>query len=168
MRYSMDRLTLHQGAGFKLIFMEAQMSDPELLTRGKLAGRGGVNIATIRYYEKRGLLPAAPRSRAGYRLYAGDALRRLHFIRQAQALGFSLDEIQQLLSLRMQPGTTCADIRMRAHRKIQTVEDKIRDLHRIRQALSKLAVSCHGAGPTSECPILESLDGDRDLHESTS
>jgi len=57
------------------------MSETELLTRGQLAGQGGVNIATIRYYEKRGLLPDAPRSRAGYRLYAGDALRRLNFIR---------------------------------------------------------------------------------------
>ena len=69
------------------------MSHQELLTRGKLAQREGVNIATIRYYEKRGLLPDAPRSRSGYRIYAGDALRRLHFIRPAQVLGFSLPSI---------------------------------------------------------------------------
>jgi len=136
------------------------MNEPEIWTRGQLAGRGGVNIATVRYYEKRGLLPDAPRSRAGYRLYAGDALRRLHFIKQAQVLGFSLDEIGDLLSLRMQPGTTCADIRQQARQKIRTVDSKIRDLQRIKQALSKLAVACQGAGPTSECPILESLDGD--------
>ncbi len=136
------------------------MRETEMLTRGKLAGRGGVNIATIRYYEKRGLLPEASRSPSGYRLFAGDALRRLHFIKQAQVLGFSLDEIGDLLSLRMQPGTTCADIRQQARRKIRTVDDKIRDLQRIKQALSKLAIACQGAGPTSECPILESLDGD--------
>ncbi len=134
------------------------MSEPEVLTRGKLAGRGGVNIATIRYYEKRGLLPAAPRSRAGYRLYAGDALRRLHFIKQAQVLGFSLDEIQELLSLRMQSGTTCADVRQRANEKISAVDRKIADLKRIRNALTDLASACRGKGPTSECPILEALE----------
>lgn len=137
------------------------MSEPQVLTRGKLARRGGVNIATIRYYEKRGLLPETTRSRAGYRLYTEDTLRRLHFIRQAQALGFSLDEAGELLSLRMQPGTTCADIRQRARRKIATVEDKIRDLQRIRRALTRLAAACQGSGPPSECPILESLQGNR-------
>lgn len=134
------------------------MSDPEVMTRGKLAGRGGVNIATIRYYEKRGLLPDATRSRSGYRLYAGDALRRLNFIKQAQVLGFSLEEIQELLSLRMQPGTTCADIRSRANEKISDVDKKIADLEQIRGALSKLAAACRGTGPTSECPILEALE----------
>lgn len=143
------------------------MNHQELLTRGKLAQREGVNIATIRYYEKRGLLPPAPRSRSGYRIYAGDALRRLHFIRQAQVLGFTLDEIGELLSLRMQSGTTCADIRQQARRKIQTVDGKIRDLQRIKQALTRLAVACQGEGPTSECPILESLDGGSDEEKST-
>lgn len=134
------------------------VSHPEVLTRGKLAGLGGVNIATIRYYEKRGLLPHAPRTRAGYRIYAGDALRRLSFIKQAQLLGFSLDEIRELLSLRMQAGTTCADIRQRAREKISAVDGKIADLEKIRDALTRLAATCRGKGPTSECPILESLD----------
>ena len=106
----------------------------------------------------RGLLPAPARSASGYRLYADDAVRRLQFIRQAQLLGFSLAEIQDLLSLRMQPGTTCADIRMRAKEKISAVEKKIEDLERIKNALTALATACHGKGPTSECPILESLD----------
>jgi MerR family transcriptional regulator, copper efflux regulator len=137
------------------------MSAPERLTRGKLAGRSGVNIATIRYYENRGLLPQAPRTRSGYRVYDGDALRRLQFIRQAQALGFTLEEIGDLLSLRMQPGTTCSDIRMRAKEKIAAIENRIRDLQRIRKALSGLAAACHGDGPTSECPILEALEMER-------
>ncbi len=137
------------------------MSSPERLTRGKLAGRSGVNIATIRYYENRGLLPQAPRTRSGYRVYDGDALRRLQFIRQAQALGFTLEEIGDLLSLRMQPGTTCSDIRMRAKEKIAAIENRIRDLQRIRKALSGLAAACHGDGPTSECPILEALEMER-------
>jgi len=137
------------------------MSSPERLTRGKLAGRSGVNIATIRYYENRGLLPQAPRTRSGYRVYDGDALRRLQFIRQAQALGFTLEEIGDLLSLRMQPGTTCSDIRMRAKEKIAAIENRIRDLQRIRSALTGLAAACRGDGPTSECPILEALETER-------
>ena len=95
----------------------------------------------------RGLLPAPARSASGYRLYADDAVRRLQFIRQAQLLGFSLAEIQDLLSLRMQPGTTCADIRMRAKEKISAVEKKIEDLERIKNALTTLASSCRGKGP---------------------
>lgn len=138
------------------------MSDPQLLTRGRLASRGGVNIATIRYYEKRGLLPDAPRTRTGYRLYTDDALRRLHFIRQAQLLGFSLDEIGELLALRMQPDTTCADIRMLAKGKIATVNRKIADLQRIKNALTKLTSACRGKGPTSECPILDALESTED------
>jgi len=102
------------------------MKNPEALTIGKLARHGGVNIMTIRYYERRGLLPAPARTASGYRLYADDAVRRLQFIRQAQLLGFSLAEIQDLLSLRMQPGTTCADIRMRAKEKSSPSKRKSR------------------------------------------
>ncbi len=134
------------------------MKNPDALTIGKLARHGGVNIMTIRYYERRGLLPAPARSASGYRLYADDAVRRLQFIRQAQLLGFSLSEIQDLLSLRMQPGTTCADIRMRAKEKIAAVEKKIEDLERIKNALTALASACRGTGPTADCPILEALE----------
>ncbi|HSN39867.1 MAG TPA: MerR family DNA-binding protein [Burkholderiales bacterium] len=129
-----------------------------MLTIGKLASQGGVNIGTIRYYERRGLLPNPQRASSGYRLYADDSVRRLHFIRQAQLLGFSLEEIQELLSLRMRPGATCADIRQRARRKIEMVDSKIGDLQRIKQALTTLAAACRGEGPTSECPILDALE----------
>ncbi len=134
------------------------MKNPNALTIGKLARHGGVNIMTIRYYERRGLLPAPTRTASGYRLYADDAVRRLQFIRQSQLLGFSLTEIQDLLSLRMQPGTTCADIRSRAKEKIGAVEKKIEDLERIKNALTGLASACRGKGPTAECPILEALE----------
>jgi len=134
------------------------MSNPNTLTIGKLASQGGVNVMTIRYYEQRGLLSKPSRTAAGYRLYADDAVRRLRFIKQAQLLGFSLVEIQDLLSLRMQPETTCADIRMRAKEKIAAVDRKIADLQRIKSALTSLASVCKGKGPTSECPILEALE----------
>lgn len=131
------------------------------MTIGKLAQQGRVNIQTIRYYERRGLIPKPNRSSSGYRLYDEVAVRRLGFVRKAQLLGFSLHEIDDLLSLRMRPGVTCADIRKRARQKIATVEEKIAELTRIRSALAKLATACRGKGPTSECPILEALDADQ-------
>ncbi len=134
------------------------MSSSNPLTIGKLASRGDVNVTTIRYYERRGLLPKPTRTTSGYRLYADDVVRRLRFIRQAQLLGFSLTEIQDLLSLRMQPDTTCADIRNLAKEKITAVDQKIADLLRIKSALTKLASACRGKGPMSECPILDALE----------
>lgn len=136
------------------------MRDLASLTIGKAAQQGGVNVQTIRYYERRGLLPKAARTPAGYRQYSDEAIRRLRFIRQAQALGFSLGEIEELLCLRMQTGTTCADIRTRARQKIAAVKQKIGELQRIKDALDKLAKACRGKGPTSACPILEALDSE--------
>lgn len=138
------------------------MSIANVLTIGKLASRGGVSVQTIRYYERSGLLPKPSRASSGYRLYADDAVRRLTFIKQAQLLGFSLSEIQDLLSLRMEPGTTCGDIRNRARQKIAGVNRKIEDLQRIKNALTKLAAACRGNGPTSDCPILEALESGKD------
>ena len=136
------------------------MRNPESLTIGKVAEQGGVKVQTIRYYERRGLLPKPARSASGYRKYSDDSVRRLRFIRQAQALGFSLSEIEELLSLRMRPGTTCGDIRKRARQKIGTVSEKIEELQRIKDALSRLATACKGKGPTSACPILEALESE--------
>ena len=89
------------------------------------------------------------------------------FVRKAQLLGFSLQEIGELLALRMQPGSSCAQVRHRARDKIAAVDEKISDLGRIRSALAKLAAACRGNGPTSECPILEGLDAEEgEIHES--
>jgi MerR family mercuric resistance operon transcriptional regulator len=93
----------------------------------------------------------------GYRLYDGDAVRRLDFIGKAQQLGFSLNEIGELLSLRMRPGTTCLQVRDKTRSKIAAVDEKIAELTRIRDALTKLAAACRGKGPASACPILEVL-----------
>lgn len=131
----------------------------ENLTIGKIARRSGAAVETIRFYEREGLIEKPARSAAGYRHYRPDVVARLRFIRQAKELGFSLAEIRELLALRMRPGTTCADIRKRAREKIAAVDRKIEDLQRIRQALERLAAACKGTGPTSECPILEALDG---------
>src|SRR5919198_614719 len=79
--------------------------------RGEVARAGGVNLETIRYYERRGLLPKPPRTTSGYRTFGADAVRRLRFIKNAQDLGFSLREIKELLALRLDARTSCADVR---------------------------------------------------------
>jgi MerR family transcriptional regulator, copper efflux regulator len=128
------------------------------LTIGRLAKQAGVNLETVRFYERRGLLPRPPRSTSGYRLFPVEAARRLRFVRRAQELGFSLTEIQDLLSLRVSPRTTSAEIRNRTDAKIADIESKIKSLDSMRKSLLKLARSCDGCAPLSECPILESLD----------
>ncbi len=128
------------------------------LTIGHLAKQAGVNLETVRFYERRGLLPRPPRSASGYRLFPADAARRLRFIRRAQELGFSLNEIRELLSLRVSRTTRSADIRARAEAKVADIEAKIRSLESMRRTLRKLTKVCDGCAPATECPILESLD----------
>lgn len=128
------------------------------LTIGHLAKETGVNLETVRYYERRGLLPKPPRSASGYRLFPAEAARRLRFIRRAQELGFSLREIRELLALRVSPRANSAEIRARAEAKIGDIETKIRTLESMKKTLRKLTKSCAGCGSTAECPILESLD----------
>ena len=132
----------------------------EHLTIGELASRAKVNVETVRYYERRSLIPEPPRSESGYRQYPRDAVSRIRFIRRAKALGFYLREISELLSLRVDPDTTCGDVKRRAEAKIAEIEEKIESLQTMKQALTKLAASCRGGGPTSNCPILEVLDAE--------
>ena len=136
------------------------MSD---LTSGQLVERSGVGIETIRYYERKGLLPPPARSRSGYRRFPAEAVDRLRFIRQAQHLGFSLKEVQELLSLRIDSEASCSEVRQRAQAKIGEIEERVRVLRRMRKALRKLTEACEGRGPTTACPILEALEKpDRD------
>ncbi len=131
------------------------------LTIGHLASASGVNLETVRYYERRGLLPKPPRTASGYRLFPIEAAQRLRFIQRAKELGFSLKEIGELLSLRVSPTTTSAGIRAKAEAKITDIRSKIRTLKSMEKALRKLTQSCTGCGPVAECPILESLDRER-------
>ena len=130
----------------------------DTMTIGELARRAGVGVQTGRYYERRRLLPPATRRASGYREFTPVALERLRFIRRAQELGFTLSEIAELLALRLDPHTTAADIKGRAEQKIGEINQKLRDLERIRKALAHLAGGCQGGrGPTGECPLLEAL-----------
>ncbi len=125
---------------------------------GQVAKRSGIGIETFRFYERKGLVEEPPRTDSGYRQYPEDVVARIRFIRRAKELGFKLSEISELLSLRVDPDTTCADVRKQTELKIADVEEKIRALRKIKTALKKLAASCVGTGPASECPILEALD----------
>lgn len=129
------------------------------LTVGQLAKNAGVNLETVRYYERQGLLSPATRTESGYRIYQQESARRIRFIKRAQELGFSLNEIKELLSLRIDIDATATDVRVRAQAKLASVEEKIRHLQDIQQSLTRLIESCHGGGPASECPILENFDG---------
>jgi MerR family copper efflux transcriptional regulator len=132
--------------------------DMKLLTIGHLAKQAGVNLETVRYYERTGLLPRPPRSASGYRLFPAEAARRLKFIRRAQELGFSLTEIRELLSLRVSRTTTSEDIRARTEAKIADIQAKIKSLESMMKTLRKLTRVCDGCVPVAQCPILESLD----------
>lgn len=128
------------------------------LSIGEVAKQAKVGIETIRYYERQGLLPQPNRKSSGYRQYDQQAVRRLRFVRRAKELGFTLKEIKSLFALQIDSNATRADVRKRAEQKIVLIEEKIRDLERMRQSLSSLVDTCHGDGIASECPILEALD----------
>lgn len=137
----------------------------ETLTIGQLAKNAGVNIETIRYYERRGLIPEPPRRESGYRQYTPEFVTRIQFIKRAQELGFSLNEIAELLALRVDSETACSEVRQHAEVKIANIEGKIQTLQQMKQALKALVVVCNENGTTSECPILEALEGKRTVEE---
>lgn len=132
----------------------------ESLTIGKVARLAEVGVETVRFYEREGLIDEPPRRESGYRQYPEETVHRLRFIRRAKELGFSLKEIKELLALRIEPETTCEDIRGRAEVKIGDIEEKIRTLTRMKEALMKLTLACSGRGPVSACPILEAMESD--------
>lgn len=128
------------------------------MTRGEIAEKTGVNPETLRYYERKELIPKPARSDGGFRLYDDSYVDRLHFIKRAKHLGFTLEEIKGLLELRVDDEATCQDVKIQANEKIDEIEAKIQDLERIRDALSTLAAQCEGGrGPTSQCPILDEI-----------
>ena len=133
------------------------------LTIGQVAKAAKVHVETLRYYERRGLVPKPPRSPSLYRCYPPDTVPRVHFVKHAQELGFSLREIRELLSLRAAPKARCGDVKRRAEAKIGDIEAKIRALRGMRRALARLVSQCDGKLPASACPILESLDEGREM-----
>ena len=130
----------------------------EILTIGQVARQAGVGVETVRFYEREGLLEEPPRRASGYRQYSEQVVRRIHFIKRAQKLGFSLKEITELLTLRVDGQTSCEEVKQRTEAKIAEVEQKLSELQRMRQALLQVATLCTGQGPASACPMLDALE----------
>lgn len=128
------------------------------MTIGQTAEIIGINVQTIRFYEREGLLPRVPRSSSGYRQFDADLIKRIQFIRHAQEVGFSLREISELLSLRAAPDGSCSDVQGYAEEKIARLEGRMRKLESMKRTLEKLVTLCESGLPASACPILEALD----------
>jgi len=125
------------------------------LTRGGLAARTGCNIETIRYYERVGLLPPPPRSAGGHRLYGEGLIRRLNFVRRSRDLGFSVEEIRELLLL--VDGTyTCREVEQLARDHMREIRRKIADLRRLERVFETMAAQCSGDA-VPDCPIIDAL-----------
>ena len=125
---------------------------------GQLARTAQVAVDTVRYYEKQGLMPRATRRASGYREYHEADLRRLQFIRRAKQLGFSLEEITELLTLKQNPTRGVEKARAVAREKLQQVDEKIAELQRLRKVLGDLVSACPGHGAPEACPILRAFD----------
>jgi MerR family copper efflux transcriptional regulator len=132
----------------------------QTMTIGRLAKEAGVNIDTIRYYERHGLLPRAARRESGYREYSRDDVARLSFVRRAKELGFSLTDIAELLSLSADRHNGVRGVKRKAEQRVADVEQKIRELQRVRRGLKKLIAACPGQGELATCPIVAALSAD--------
>ncbi len=124
---------------------------------GDVARLAGVHVETLRYYERRGLVEKPPRTASNYRAYPAETVPRVRFIKRAQGLGFKLDEVDELLALRTASDARCSTVRHRAVSKLEDIEDKLRDLRRMKAALEGLVAQCSGRGPVTDCPILEAM-----------
>ncbi len=134
------------------------------LTIGQVAKQADVGVETIRFYERQGLILEPDRRPSGYRDYPPETVERIRFIRHAKELGFSLKEIAELLALRVDPNSTCADVRAQARQKLADIDHKIASLEQMKAALERLVKKCRGRGPTTECPILEEFAREEDRH----
>ena len=135
------------------------MPDVKALTIGKVADMSGISVETVRFYERKGLIEEPPRKESGYRQYPVDTVNRLLFIRRAKELGFSLEEIKDLLHLKIDPSSTCEQVKAKAEEKIASIEEKVNALNRMKEVLLQLTEDCPGEVGISDCPILYSLEG---------
>jgi MerR family mercuric resistance operon transcriptional regulator len=129
-------------------------------TIGELAGMAAVNVESIRYYERRGLIQQPPKPYSGYRRYDEHVLQRVRFVKRAQSLGFSLEEIAELLALRVDAHSHCAEVRDHAEAKVADIDSRIESLAGMKRTLQGLIRSCSRRTPTDICPILNSLESE--------
>jgi len=135
----------------------------ENMTRGEFAKKCGVNIEALRYYEKRRLMDPPRRSASGYRMYSENDITKVCFIKNAQKLGFSLNEILDLLKLRIYKEKSCDKAMGKAQEKLEDIENKIKTLNTIKKALKELIVQCQESAPTTGCPILSKFESQNNL-----
>lgn len=128
------------------------------MTIGTVANAAGVEVSTLRYYERRGLLARPQRTQSGYRQYDESVVDRVRFVRRAQDLGFTLDEIEELLALRVDDPESCGAVKTATRAKLRSVESKVRELRRLGGVLARLVRACEENERTHECPVLEMLD----------
>lgn len=138
------------------------------LTIKRVAEKSSVGIETIRFYERKGLIEPAPRTASGYRLFSEHTVKRVRFIKRAQALGFSLLEIRDLLSLRQNAPNARQEIYQKTVKKIDLVSEKINALQKIKRVLSDLASCCKGQGSIEDCPIIETFESETPLNKGES
>ncbi len=127
------------------------------LTIGKVAREAGVNVETVRYYERRGLIERPSTLRGAYRAYPPETVARIRSVKRAQKLGFSLEEIAELLAMSADAEARCGDVLAQAERKMAEIDEKVKTLRAVRRSLGKLADACRMEMPVTECPILKSL-----------
>ena len=132
------------------------MKTTENLTIGALSARSGVNIETIRYYEKIGVMPSPTRSASGYRIYGPEHVRRLHFVRRGRELGFGLDELRGLLRLVDGHTYTCEEVHALTVEHLTDIRQKIADLRRLERVMSQMAAQCT-RDQVPECPVIDAL-----------
>lgn len=128
------------------------------LTIGAVAREAGVTVEALRYYEREGLIGAPRRGRNGYRHFGPDAVDRVRFIKRAQDVGFTLNDVKELLALQARPGAACGDVRMRAAGKIREIEAKVATLQRMKAFLDSWVARCVDNGPVAHCPVLGALE----------
>ncbi len=129
------------------------------MTIGELAAKAGVNVQTLRYYEREGLLPEAHRlPDSGYRDFDEEALQRMRFIRSAKEMGFTLREIRELLEMRILPGESCAEVRQLIKAKLKDVDQRLKDLRRLRRNLLKMDRACRHRADSRSCPALWAIE----------
>jgi len=141
------------------------MNVSALIKIGELARASGLSADTIRFYESKGLLTPKGRTQSGYRQFTTADIQRLQFIQRAKSVGFTLDEISELMALRLHPqGHTCEEVKQRTERKLQTVNEKLAELNRIRASLELLSAACDGGDKSAQqCSILRLLDSSESL-----
>ncbi len=130
----------------------------QLLRIGEVAKAADVSVQAMRFYERKGLVKTPARTAGGYRLYPPETVPLIRFIKRGQVLGFTLAEIEELLLLRDNPRRSCTRVQKVAEQKLKEIEDKLRDLRRLKDALSELTQSCSDEQGRLTCPILEALD----------